>query len=328
MRDVADHIGVSRQLVSLVMRNAPGPSAESRDRVLAAAEELGYRPHASARLLRQSRTHTIGVAFEITNPFQVRVVERMFAEAAHRGFTLALGPFLAGKEIDQVISELIEERVEALIAFNPDPASPALAEAFSRMPVAWLGEWTTALEADNIHVDERDGLRRAVEHLVAFGHRRIAYAGGEGGNVGRDRADAYREAMTGVGLADEIDVVSSSFFEEDGAAAARTLLERGQLPTAVVCSGDQSAVGLLAVFARAGVRVPDDVSVIGFDDSYLAGLSYHQLTSVHQDVEETVEASLDAVIDRIQGGVGPRRVVATATDLTVRASTGPARAGS
>ncbi|MBF4608999.1 LacI family DNA-binding transcriptional regulator [Curtobacterium sp. VKM Ac-1393] len=324
MRDVAERVGMSRQLVSLVLRGAPGPSAESRDRVLAAAADLGYRPHTSARLLREGRTRLIGTVFSMRNPFQVRFVERLFARAAEQGFGVALGAAGPDRSTDQVVADLLGDRVEALVVFNPDPGSSSLEEASRLVPVVLLGEWTDAPYADNVHVDELGGLRAAVEHLVDLGHRRIAYVGGEDGLVGRDRAVAYREAMRAVGLRSEIDVVPSGFSEEDGAAAARTLVARDSLPTAVVCCGDQCATGLLAVLAQRGIGVPGRVSVVGFDDSYLASLSYHHLTSVHQDVEATVDAALTAVVDRTSGDGGARRRVATPTGLVVRESTGPA----
>jgi DNA-binding LacI/PurR family transcriptional regulator len=328
MQDIADHLGVSRQLVSMVLRDRPGPSAESRERILAAARELGYRPNASARLLRQSRTRLIGAVFEIRHPFQVRFVERLFVRAAEQGFGLALGPMTVERSTDVAVAELMEERVEALVAFNPDPTSRALAEARDLVPVVWLGEWVQRPEVDNVHVDEVEGLRLAVEHLVELGHRDIVYVGGLGGIVGRDRADAYRGAMAACGLADRIEVLSSGFSEENGATAAREILGRDRRPTAVVCCGDQCAVGVLAVFALAQVPVPGEISVVGFDDSYLASLSYHRLTSVRQDVEATVEETLASVLARLECDDGPRRVSATRTELVVRESTGPARTGS
>lgn len=310
------------------MRGVPGPSAESRERILAAASELGYRPHASARLLRQHRTRLIGTVFNMRHPFQVRFVERLFIRAAEQGFGLALGPKMVERSTDVVIAELMEERVEALVAFNPDPDSAALAEACNLVPVVWLGEWVQKPDVANVHVDDVEGLRLAIEHLVGLGHRDIVYVGGLGGRVGRDRVEAYRAAMTTFGLADRIEVLSSGFSEEDGAAAARQIVARAGRPTAVVCCGDQCAAGVMAVFAQSRVQVPEDISVVGFDDSYLSSLSYHRLTSVRQDVEATVEAALDSVLERIEGDDdGPRRVVATATTLVVRESTGPARTG-
>ncbi|AEK45921.1 LacI family transcriptional regulator [Amycolatopsis mediterranei S699] len=328
MQDIADHLGVSRQLVSLVLRGVPGPSAESRERILGAATELGYRANASARLLRQNRTHLIGAVFQMRHPFQVRFVERLFVRAAEKGFGLALGPATVERSTDVVVAELMEQRVEALVAFNPDPTSDALAGAWQLVPVVWLGEWVPAPEVDNVHVDEIEGLRLAIEHLVKLGHRDIAYVGGLGGEVGRDRTNAYRGAMAESGLADRIEVLSSDFSEEGGATVAREILGRSRRPTAVVCCGDQCAAGMLAVFARANFPVPGAISVIGFDDSYLASLSYHSLTSVRQDVEATVEATLTTVLKRLEGDDGPRRVSATRTRLVVRDSTGPAPTGS
>lgn len=327
MADIAEHVGVSRQLVSLVLRGVPGPSAESRERVLAAAAELGYRPNASARLLRQHRTHLIGVTFGMRHPFQVSFVENLFVRAAEEGFGVVPGPVTPERPTDAVVAALMEERVEALIAFNPDPASPVLAEAIGQIPVVWLGEWVDEPAVDNVHVDEVEGLRLAVEHLVGLGHRDIEYVGGVGGAVATDRARAYRSAMTEAGLGSRARVVPSDFLEEGGAAAARRILRRRRRPTAIICGGDQCAVGALAVLARAGVPVPEEISVIGFDDSYVASLSYHRLTSVHQDAEATVGASLRAVLDRLESPDRPRQVFATETRLVVRSSTGPVPAG-
>ncbi|GAB3260567.1 LacI family DNA-binding transcriptional regulator [Kineosporia babensis] len=328
MADIADHVGVSRQLVSLVLRDVPGPSAESKERILAAAKELGYRPNASARMLRQSRTCRIGAVFGMRHPFQVRVVERLFVRAAEQGFHVVPGPVTSERPTDAVVAALMEERVEALLAFNPDPASPALAEAIDLVPVVWLGEWVDTPTVDNVHVDEVEGLRLAVGHLIELGHRNIEYVGWTGGNVGRDRADAYRRAMAGAGLESRAKVLSCDTYDEEGGAEmARRILKRKRRPTALICGGDQTAVGLLGVFARAGLDVPGEISVVGFDDSYLASLSYHNLTSVRQDVEATVEASLSAVLERLEDAHRPRQVTATQTGLVVRDSTGPVRAG-
>lgn len=328
MQDVAEHVGMSRQLVSLVLRGVPGPSARSRDRILSAAEELGYRANNSARLLRQNRTKLIGVVFSMSHPFQGRVVEAMFAKAEELGYALALGPLTAERSLEVAVTELMEERVEALAVFNPDPASPALRKAAKLVPVVLLGEILDVPGLDNVHVDEDQGLSLAVEHLVSLGHSDIAYAGGIGWKAGPARADAYRRAMAHFSLEAHEWVVPSDFTEEGGASAARILLEGDRLPTAVICAGDQCAVGLLSVFVRAGVDVPGEVSVVGFDDSYVAALSYNQMTSVHQDVDATVEATLSSVLAQIEGGEWERRRVLTPSGLTVRKTTGKARSSS
>ncbi|UQN28773.1 LacI family DNA-binding transcriptional regulator [Brachybacterium kimchii] len=337
MKDIADHLGVSRQLVSLVLRGAEGPSAESRERILTAARDLGYRPNASARLLRQGATRTIGVAFSLHNSFQADVVERMFARAAEHGYTVVTEPRGPGRDTETVTRELIEQRVEALAVFNPEPGTEVLDSARSAVPVVLLGQWSEDTTLDTVHVDERAGLRRVVDHLLALGHRQITYLGGAaGGTVGADRAEAYGEAMAAVGLEARADVVDAGFDEEAGASAARSVLGRDEWPTAIVCGSDHAAAGALAVLARAGVRVPEEMSVVGFDDNRLAELSYHQLTTVHQDVEETVDATLSIMLDRLHGGHPPeeatpgraaregRRQV-TSARLVVRQSTASPR---
>lgn len=325
MRDIADRLGVSRQLVSLVLRGAPGPSDESRERILRAAEELGYRPNAAARLLRQRRTNLIGLMVEMRNPFEVRFAERFVSGAGVHGLSVVIGLRTAKRTTEMVVSELIAQRVEAIAAFNPDPTSPALRDALGRIPVMWLGERAPKPTIDTVRVDEVQGLRQVVEHLVSLGHRDVAYVGGQGGSVGRDRARAFQTAAESVdGL--RWSMLPSGFEEEDGARAARAWLNTAAAdrPTALVACSDSNAVGILAVLARSGVSVPRDVSVVGFDDSSVAALSYNALTSVRQDVELSVAASLATIMERLSDTPGTPTEILTPTLLTIRESTGPA----
>jgi DNA-binding LacI/PurR family transcriptional regulator len=308
----------------MVMRDKPGPSQESIDRVRAAARELGYQPHASARLLRQSRTGLIGAVFAMSSPFQVRVVQRIASKAADAGYGIALGPMSEDRPSEDVVAQLIGERVEALFAFNIDPRTPDLQRAAKRIPTVLLGEWSDDPIAHNVHVDEDEGLRLAIAHLKSLGHRDIAYVGGAGGKIGEDRLASYERAMRSEGLDARADVIRTGFFEEDGAEAAREFLQRSARPTALVCCGDLCAVGLLATLTRSGISVPEEVSVVGFDDSYVAGLSYNRLTTVHQDVDETADATLAAILERLEVFGRPTAKVATSATLVVRDTTGPA----
>lgn len=324
MRDVAARAGVSRQTVSLVMRAEPGPSESSRAKVLQAARELHYRTNASARLLRQRRSGLIGMIFASTNTFELRVVERLLERAAAEGFDVVLAPVTEQRSTEVVVSQLLEQRIEALACYNPDPESPALQAAIAELPVVWLGERAPDPRVDAVRTDDDAGLVLLVEHLVSLGHRRIAYAGGLPGAVGRDRANTYRAAMRHAGLTEEIDLIEVGFGEEDGAAAARILLARPEKPTAVIGCSDHCGAGLVATLSRAGVHVPGDISVTGYDDSDIAAYSFNDLTAIRQDVELTVEAILAAIAKRLDDpGAEPRDVATTAT-LTVRGSTGPA----
>ncbi|WP_029149610.1 LacI family DNA-binding transcriptional regulator [Microbacterium indicum] len=324
MRDVAAAAGVSQQTVSLVLRGEPGPSTASRERVRRAAEEIGYRANVSARLLRRRRSRLIGMLYAAGNTFELRVVERLMERAAEAGFDVVLGPVTGVRTTEVVVSQFLEQRVEALACYNPDPASPALRSAIASMPVVWMGEHAGDPRVDAVRTDDDRGLELLVEHLVERGHTRIAYAGGSVGIVGADRARAYRAAMAARGLpTDEIDV---GFGEEDGARAARDLLARDELPTAVIGCSDHCAAGLMGTLVRAGVRIPDDVSITGYDDSDVAALSYLDITSVRQDVDLTVDAALAAILGRLADPDAAPQDRATAASLTTRSSTGPARA--
>lgn len=326
MRDLADYVGVSRQLVSLIVRGEPGPSADSRDRVLAAAEELGFHANASARLLRQQRTRLIGVPFNLRNPFETKVVDRLFTQAPDHGFGVVLGPITREGSTERLLAELLEQRIEALVGFIPDPGSVTITNVIRRMPVVMLGEQPPSDDFDSIHIDDAAALRLAVEHLVSLGHSDIAYADGDDSRVGRDRQQAYRSAMRQAGLGSFESVVGGGWGEEFGASAARSLLTRTRGPSAVVCCSDSSAAGLLAVLVREGVRVPEDMSIIGFDDSYVARLSYHDLTSIRQDVDATVGLTVARVLARIGEHESAPRSILTSPQLIVRGSTGPAPA--
>lgn len=326
MREVAALAGVSRQTVSLVMRGEPGPSAASRERVLEAARELQYRPNASARLLRQRRSGLIGVLYAASNMFEMRVIERLLERAAEEGFDVALGPVTAERSTEVVVTQLLEQRVEALACYNPDPGSPALASAIEMMPVVWLGERRADDRVDVVRTDDDTGLRLLVEHLAGLGHERIAYAGGLGGTVGPDRAEAYRQAMEAAGLGEHIDVLDVGFGEADGARAAHILMAHDRMPTAVIGCSDHAGAGLIGTFARAGVRVPEEVSVAGYDDSDLAALPYIDMTSVRQDVDLTVEETLAAILGHLRDPKLDHGDHPTAATLSVRSSTGPAPA--
>lgn len=325
MADVADRVGVSRQLVSLVMRGSPGPSSETRSRVLEAAAEIGYRTNASARLLRQKRSYLVGAMFTMRNPYESRLVEQLFVTAATRGYGVVLGPVTDETDRDRIAGELLEQRVEALVGFVPARVSPALRRILGQLPVVWLGG--PSPDHDNVHIDDRAGMRQAVDHLRSLGHRRIAHLAGAESPAGDERRAAYEDVMTEVGLGAEVEVLAQGWDEETGAAVARDLVRRSgsRAPTAVICPSDQSAAALVTVLRSAGTEVPGRFSVTGWDDSYLAGLSYLDLTSVRQEIDATADATLDLVVRRLDDPSAGRATVLTAPTLVVRGSTGPAR---
>ncbi|KHK97799.1 hypothetical protein LK09_09915 [Microbacterium mangrovi] len=321
MKDVADHLGVSRQLVSLVLRDLPGASDETRRRVREAADELGYHPDASARLLRGRRSFRLGVLFTMHEPFEVDLVEALMADAAARGYSLALGPLGSGRTQPEVIADLLGQRIEGLVVLATGDGSATIAGLPDQLPVVQLGGPRSADPVDDVRVDSGYGIRLLVDHLTRLGHERIAYVTGGSGPNAADRREAYVAAIADRGLVP--DVLEGAFSEEGGSAAADALLARGALPTAVMAANDRTAVGLLSTLVRRGIRVPEDVSVAGFDDSSIAALPYVRLTTVRHDPQTLAAQALDAVIRRIDEPDAPPVAHRDAPELVVRESTGP-----
>ena len=326
MADVAAHLGVSRQLVSLVLGDRPGPSATTRERVLRAAEELGYRADTAAQLLRRARSRQLGVLFTMEHPMDADLVEALYPAAAQLGYSVALSAMLANRTERQAIDELVGLRCEALVLIGMSAQAPEdLARVAERVPVVEIGQRTDAAGTDSVRTDAVSGVHQAVDHLVSLGHRRIAHVHGGELPSAPERRRGYLEGMREHGLDACVDLVPGAYTEEAGARAAAVLLDRDELPTAVVCCNDQSARGLMETLLRAGRSVPEDVSVVGYDDSRAARLSFLSLTSVRQDVARIAELTVGAAVERLEEDRTESRHVVLPTTLTLRDSTAPPR---
>jgi DNA-binding LacI/PurR family transcriptional regulator len=327
MADVAKHVGVSRALVSIVLRGAEGASDATRERVLQAASELGYRPDSLAQGLRRNRSRTLGVLFSLRRPFEVELVEHMYPAAQQAGYELLLGPFTPGRGQDAVVDELLRYRCAGLIVVGPELHARDLEPLAEEVAVAEVGRGVTRGSVDVIRNDDAVGTRQAVDHLVDLGHRAIAYIDGGDNPGAEDRREGYRAAMIDHGLAADVQVVSGGYNEDDGAAAARTLLE-GPLPTAVIAANDLCAIGALDVVLRAGVTVPGDLSIIGYDDSRFGRLPGIDLTSVRQDIKKQARSAVKAVVERLDRPTRKPRNIALKPQLIVRGTTAaPRQAG-
>ncbi|WP_129660504.1 LacI family DNA-binding transcriptional regulator [Rothia halotolerans] len=300
MKSIADRVGVSRQLVSIVLRELPGASDQTRRSVLAAARELGYHPDASARALRGKRTRRIGVVFTMRQPFEVDLVENLFESARERGFSLVLAPITPRRGQEAVMAELLEQRVEGVIVLAAEHGGAEIRGLPDGVPALMLGGPRSDSSPDDFRVDDGIGTRLVIEHLVGLGHSRIAYVTGGDGPNGETRRAAYEEAMASHGLTGSIDVVPGRYTEEGGAEATLRILSRERLPTAVVGGNDRIAMGVLGTLIRHGLRVPADVSVAGFDDASLARLPYVQLTTVGYDPARLADLAMAGMIRRIE----------------------------
>lgn len=321
MKDVADRVGVSRQLVSLVLRDLPGASDDTRRRVKDAAAELGYHPDASARLLRGRRSFRLGVLFTMHEPFEVDLVEALLVGAAARGFSLVLGPLAPARPQRVVVADLIAQRAEGIIVLAADTGAATVGGLPEALPLVQLGGPVSARAADDVRVDNVRGVDLLVDHLTGLGHTRIVHVtGGEGPNAD-ERRDAYLAAMASRDLVPV--VIDGSFTEAGGASAAERMLALDDLPTAIMAANDRAAVGVLMALARRGVAVPGDVSVAGFDDSSVAALPHIGLTTVRNDPRVLAERALDAVLARIEEPDAPVLAYRSAPKLVVRSSTAP-----
>jgi DNA-binding LacI/PurR family transcriptional regulator len=300
LEDVAAEVGVSTASVSLVLRGVPGPSAETRERVLEAAARLGYRADRSASLLARRRTHLLGVPVLLRDAYRTELAEEVQLAADRRGYTVALSAITPAHDEQRVVETLLDLRCEAVLLLAPGMPDADIAALAARVSVVAVSRHAEPDGFDVVRVADEQGVGEAVAHLVELGHRDLVHVDGGGEAMAADRRNGFRTATAHHGLAGR--VVAGGNTEEAGAAAARVLLAEPNLPTAVVAANDRSAIGLLDVFLRAGVRVPGDVSLVGYDDSELARLAHVDLTTVNQEAATQADQAVAAVLERLDGG--------------------------
>ena len=323
LEDVARQAGVSRALVSIVVRGVPGASDATRERVRKIAADLGYRPDSRARLLAGHRSRLLGVTLLLNHPFHADLAESIYAAAEPLGYEVVLSAITAHRNPRRAIDTLLDYRCDAAILVGSVVREPRLSALGERLPVVVLGQRARSSTVDVVRMDDAKGMRLAVDHLVGLGHREIVHVDGARGPGSAHRRNGYRSAMRRHGLAAR--VVAGGESEEDGAAAARMLIE-SKPPSAVLTYNDRCAVGLLDVLVRDGVAVPDEMSVVGYDDSQVARLPYLRLTTVSQDAAGMAKLAVDRAVARLEhsehSDLAQREVVLT-PHLAVRGTTAP-----
>ncbi|MDU0289667.1 LacI family DNA-binding transcriptional regulator [Saccharothrix longispora] len=299
MEDVAARAGVSRALVSLVMRGSPRVSDQRRAAVLRAARELGYSPHAMARSLASRTSHVLGVMVsDLHNPFFAEVVDGLDEVARDRGFDLIIntGGRSPARE-RRALDSLLSFRPAGLALLSPVVPSADLGRAADQAPVVLVARSSRLATVDTVNDDGRRGIALAVDHLVSLGHRAIAHLDGGEGTQASPRRRGYLAAMTAHGLPPR--VVPSEYTDAAGARAVRGLL--ADPPTAIVACNDLNAVGAISALEEAGLRVPRDVSVVGYDNTSLAALRHVSLTTVDQPRNEFGRLAAEALLQRVRG---------------------------
>lgn len=325
MSDVAEGAGVSRALVSIVFRNAPGASEQTRERVRVAADELGYSPDRRARLLSRRRTQVLGVAFALGHEFHADLLAALYRAASAYDQELALSGTTGDRYETEAVADLLALRCDALLLLGSALSEESLVTLAASVPTVVVARRTAAARVDVVRTDDVSGASLAAQHLVDLGHARLVHVDGGAAAGADERRRGFRATVEAAGLA--ADLERGGLTEADGAAAAQRLLARANLPTGVAVFNDQSAAGLMDVLQQAGLRWPEHVSVVGYDDSPLARSRWARLTTVRQDVAALAGLAVRRAVERVGDPGQVAREDLVAPRLVVRASTGPPRAG-
>ncbi|KUM79290.1 LacI family DNA-binding transcriptional regulator [Streptomyces curacoi] len=325
IRDVADRAGVSKSLVSLVLRGSDQVRPEKRDAVLRAVRELGYRPNAAARSLSEQRTRTVGVLLnDLRNPWFVDMLDGLNSLLHDNGLHMLLADARLNRRAGQdPAGPLLDLSVDGLVVVGtlPDPA--ALGAVAGRIPVVVAGAREPVPSGvDVVANDDEQGARLVAEHLIGLGHRRIAHIAGYGA-VGELRRRSFEATMREHGLAEQAVIEPSDMTEEGGYRTTVRLLSRPERPTAVFAVNDIAAIGALSAAEELGLRVPRDLSVVGYDNTSIARLRHVWLTTVDNTSHEVGRRAARCLLERFEGAGGEGRVQLATPALEIRGSTAP-----
>ncbi|GAU68101.1 putative LacI family transcriptional regulator [Streptomyces sp. NBRC 110611] len=336
IRGVAERAGVSKSLVSLVLQGSPRVSDAKRQAVLDAIDELGYRPNAAARSLVARRTHTVGVLLnDMRNPWFVELLDGLGSVLQAHGLRMLMADGRLDRRAGQDFARTFQElRVDGLVVVGMLPDTDGLAEVAERLPTVIAGNHEPRLpHADIVANDDERGARLATEHLIALGHRRIAHIAGQG-LVGELRRRGFEAAVRAHGLAAEAVVENGDGTEEGGYRAAVRLLTAppnpspdgsggARRPTAVFAFNDISCVGALSAAQELGLDVPAGLSLVGYDNTYLARIRHLWLTSVDNASYEVGRRAARCLLDRMERPDAPAVRQRVAPELEIRGSTAP-----
>ncbi|WP_405724884.1 LacI family transcriptional regulator [Streptomyces sp. NBC_00028] len=332
--DVAQYVGVSTATVSKALRNAYGVSPAVREKVAAAVSELGYRPHAAARGMR-GRTYTVGVLLDnVRNAFFADILDGIRDELRDSAYTVLIGA--AGfdpEEQEKTIRSLVDRQMDGLILIAPGTTRDEVLTTAATTPTVVIGHHDTTDTHDSV-VDADDlGAALVVDHLVSLGHRDIALVAAPGTKTNDWQRtpeivlrEGYLRAMQRHGLAERAQVHHAAYSDEGGFKAGMTLLTAERRPTAVMTGADVAALGIYRAAHELGLRIPDDVSLVGYNNTALAALAPVQLTSVDQAGHTMGSTAARMLIERVEGRRSRAMQTAMTPRLVVRGTTsGPGR---
>ncbi|MGM0384917.1 MAG: LacI family DNA-binding transcriptional regulator [Actinomycetota bacterium] len=331
LTDIAERAGVSTATVSRVLNGKPGVAEDTRRAVLTALDILGYeRPEK----LRTKAAGLVGLVLpELTNPVFPAFAQHIETYLTEAGYTPLLGTQTPGGVTEeQYIEVMVDHHVDGIIFVSGLHADSRLDTArydhliAQDIPFVVMNGTNPRIRVPSFSIDERRSMDIAVRHLRALGHSHIGLATGQERYIAtQGKMRGFREAMRRYGGQDNPPVINTLFALEGGKAAAALLLDRGC--TAMVCGSDLMALGAVQLIRSRGLEVPDDVSVVGFDDSPLIAFTDPPLTTLRQPVEPMCRSAVTTLVSMIEGGPAPRSEILFLPELIVRGSTGAAPAG-
>ena len=341
LQDVADQAGVSRQTVSRVINNKDGVADETRARIQNTISAMGYRPNLAARGLTQQRTHIIGLVIPYTpdylfnDPHLMKQMSAVDQILGLRGYTLLLTTAVANGTLSDpstrelsAFERLLEAGYVDGVILCETPFSPAGMELLKQHNYHWviLGYHLGAGDdAFAVHADDRGGARQAIMHLLSLGHQRIGIISGPEKSI---RAVDERLAGCRIALEEhhlELDpalVTHGDFTMESGAEAAAQLMQQTPPPTAIFALNDRMAIGAMQYVQVQGFRVPQDISIVGFDDVPISKMCNPKLTTIHQPAQEMGKQAARLLFDLIEDQSMLPQPVVLPTEEIVRDSTG------
>ncbi len=327
IRDVARRAEVSVASVSRALNGLNNVRGETRERIVAAAKELGYVPHAGARSLSLARTRAIGVVLpDLHGEFFSECVRGMDREARRRGYLLLLSNMHDDSEQAAVALRAMRGRVDGLLVMAPHITLESLERALpAALPAVLINAPGEVTSRPSLRLDNRAGAEAMVRHLLANGYRRIVHIAGPEGNVdARERLQGFRDALAELAPDMPMRIIAGDFNEEAGEAAARDILKSGEPCDAVFAANDMMAIGCLHTLRQAGKRVPEDIAVAGFDDVPLA--RYLALTTIEVRIAEIGARAVSRLIDMLEGK-GPGAPIELHEPHLIARATTVARAG-
>lgn len=333
LKEVAQDVGLSLQTVSDVLNCGDlRYSAKTRARIQAAAERLGYRPNLMAQSMVTGRTNAIGMlAPDLDTQVTVEKINAIYHQAAAAGYQVYLGLARDGGKCDEILQGFIDRRVDGLIClvppdFDPAPCRRRFATGTPLVMAGLVGDAAAASGLPVVEVLTAQGVCQATRHLIDLGHRRIAFAvGSVNAAVPGGRLAGYRQALKESRLRFDPGLVMADreVTHEESRVFTQAMLDRPAPPTAILYSNDEMALVGVQTLAELGLRVPQDISVVGYDDLFFSAHMRPALTTSRQPREDLAAAVMALLQDQIAGRDRTARVTALAPTLVVRQSTGP-----